>query len=468
VNFQFLLATAFASLIVARLRSPGRAVIAALAIGVATALVQKYAPPSSSLAQEAIPAVPFAVVFVFIIVQFRRVGQIAGDDGGPGADHLSAADHLLRQPLALATTVTSAVSHESTRLIRALKSARRATPLSVLLLALALLPVLLSAYWAAVLADGFAFGIVFLSFTLLTGEGGFISLAQAAFAGIGSVALGQLASAAGLPAIPSLLLAGLAGLAVGLLLGLLTVRLGTLYVALITLTFGLLMDNVVFALPRFVNDGSGVVVARPEFFSGDRAFAYLALGVFVIAALFVFNIKRSTTGLAIVAARWSPTASSTLGLSTTMIRVLLVGVASAIAATGGAILTWFQQEALPSYFVTPNGLLWLAVAVAIGVRSIPAALFAGVSLTVFPALVANYLPTWWTPVPTLLFGLAAIGMVRQPDGLAGDISALYRRVTRRAGRVGIGPSSAPRPDGEVREQPASSHGRSVDASSLPQ
>ncbi len=84
----------------------------------------------------------------------------------------------------------------------------------------------------------------------------------------------------------------------GAIIGFLSIRLGDLYVALVTLTFGLLMENLVFTLPSFVNQGLGLTLNRPSFATSDLAFAYLCLAVFVIIALFIVNFRRSTTGLA--------------------------------------------------------------------------------------------------------------------------------------------------------------------------
>ena len=82
----------------------------------------------------------------------------------------------------------------------------------------------------------------------------------------------------------------------GVVVGLLSIRLGDLYVALVTLTFGLLMENLVFTLPSFVNQGLGLTLNRPGFATSDRAFAYVCLVAFVIVALFIVNFRRSTTG----------------------------------------------------------------------------------------------------------------------------------------------------------------------------
>jgi branched-chain amino acid transport system permease protein len=131
--------------------------------------------------------------------------------------------------------------------------------------------------------------------------------------------------------------------------------------------------------------------------------------------------------MSISAARWSTSATRMSGLSATAVRTLLVGLGGAIAALGGGLLAMFAQTALPNDFATAYGLVWLAVAIAVGIRSTWGALGAGLSFTVIPGLFSVYLPIGWAPVPTLLFGLAAIGMVRQPDGIASDLALLAHR-----------------------------------------
>jgi branched-chain amino acid transport system permease protein len=419
-NFTFLTATAFAAIVVAKLRHPGRAVLASLALGITTALVQEYAPPSSSLAQEVIPAVPFAFVFAFILVESRRVRQVRGEEEDSLGIRLARQDDRRH----------SGFTGSGLR-VRLRHELGRGSAFLVAVGILALLTATLPSYWAGVIGEGCAFAVVFLSFTLLTGDGGFISLAQVTFAGFGAAATAQLATVWGLPPLLALAVAALTAVPAGLVVGVLTVRLGDLYVALITLTLGLLMDNLVFALHHFTQNGSGVGVARPGFASSAIGFALFALAVFGLVALFLVNVRRSSTGMGIAAARWSGTATRSLGLSTTAIRTLVVGVGGAIAALGGGLIAMFQLASLPGNFATPVGLVWLAVAVAIGIRSIGGALAAGLSFTVVPALVATYLPSSWTPLPTLLFGLAAIGIVQQPDGIVTDIGTLARSARRR-------------------------------------
>ena len=124
-------------------------------------------------------------------------------------------------------------------------------------------PFFLHGFWIGLLAQGVAYGVIFLSFTLVTGEGGMIWLCQGAFAGAGGMAAALLAADHHLPILLAVLIGGFVAVPFGVLIGLLTIRMGDLYVALATLTFGLLVDNLVFVRQIFNNNGLGVSVSIP-------------------------------------------------------------------------------------------------------------------------------------------------------------------------------------------------------------
>ena len=107
------------------------------------------------------------------------------------------------------------------------------------------------------MVTGVALAVVFLSYTLVTGEGGMLWLCQITFAGVGALASAQFATVHGWPIIPAILMGGVIAGLIGVVIGLLTIRLGNLYIALVTLTFGLLMERLVFNLKDFANFGVG-------------------------------------------------------------------------------------------------------------------------------------------------------------------------------------------------------------------
>jgi branched-chain amino acid transport system permease protein len=424
-GMTLLMASAFAPVVAARLRSLPVAVGVAMAMGIVTDVIQDWLPPNSSLTSAIITSVPFFVMGAFLLAYILISGRIneAASTGG-------ALDRAIR-PMgggdeAMASTGASVVATRSGW------SWYMAGPVAMIAF-VALLPVVLSGYWLTLLAGGLAFAVVFLSFTMVVGEGGMIWLCQATFAGCGAVATAQLATNHGINPLLAVFLGGLITTPIGVIIGLLTIRLGNLYVALVTVTFGLLFETLIFTRNVFFQDGAGVVVSRPSFLTGNGAFSYFCLGVFVVLALIVVNLRRSTTGLALAAVRYSEPGARTTGLNVLGMKLLVAAIGTFIAAVGGGLLALNYGYALPiPTYATFGGLVWLAVFVTVGLRSITAAVVAGVTFTLLPGIFQTYLPIAWGNVPTLLFGLGAIGVAANPDG---QIAANVRTAQRLALKV---------------------------------
>jgi branched-chain amino acid transport system permease protein len=424
-KYTLLMIAAFAAVIAARLRSLPIAVLVGLAMGVAGSLVQYFVPPASDFVQAAVPSIPFVFTAIFLVYNVLRRGRVDEGEGVGGALDRS-----------IAPNNESAVGAAG---------ARRADPVrwpwvTAALVVVALMPLVLSSFWVTLLLQGVAFGIIFLSFTLVTGEGGMIWLCQVTFAGVGALTAAQLATNHGWPLGLAIVGGGLVAVPMGVLLGLLCIRLGDLYVALVTLTFGLLMETLVFTRRTFTNLGNGVALHRPEFAHSDRVFTYLALGVFVVVALVVLNVRRSTTGLALDAVRWSPTASRALGISVLQMKILVAGLAVFAAAIGGALLSTSTGIAVPGTYSTLVGLIWLAVLATLGIRSNIAALLAGIAFTIFPALATKYLPSSFSEISPIFFGLGAILLAKFPEGSLAMNARNVRTLTHRIRKRGSPPS----------------------------
>ena len=261
------------------------------------------------------------------------------------------------------------------------------------------------------------YAIAFLSFTVVTGEGGMLWLSQIIFAGGGAIATAQFVTLWHLPVLFAVVLGGITMAIAGAIIGLLTIRLGDLYVALVTLSFGLLVETLIFTLNPFSQGGLGVTLNRPDFAGGDLAFSYLALVVFLIFAALLVNLRRSTSGLALRAVRDSEAASRTLGVSVVQVKVIVGALGAFVAGVGGAFLAMDVGVAQPSSFETFAGLVWLAVVVTLGVRSIAGAAIAGLAFALLPGVFQTYVPVRWAEVPAILFGLGAISVARDPDGI---------------------------------------------------
>jgi branched-chain amino acid transport system permease protein len=102
---------------------------------------------------------------------------------------------------------------------------------------------------------------------------------------------------------------------------------------------------------------------------------------------------------------------------------------------------------LPDSFAPFGGLVWLAVLVTLGSRSIVAALIAGVVAFVMPGVFASYVSTTLGDVPTILFGLGAVGLATHPEGAiaqtANNIAGLFNRRRRSEPPTSTDPGAGP-------------------------
>ena len=148
-------------------------------------------------------------------------------------------------------------------------------------------------------AQGVALAIIFLSYTLVTGEGGMISLCQITLAGIGAFA----ARPVGGPKPGSrrgraLLVGALIAVPFGFLVALPSLRIGDLYLALLTLGFALLIEQFVWIRSEYDNFGAGLPVPRP-FGLGitDRIEMYTVVAViFAVVALLIVELETRDGG----------------------------------------------------------------------------------------------------------------------------------------------------------------------------
>lgn len=431
-QFTFLLLGAFAACVIARMHSLVLGFAGSMLIGLLQSLAQSkqaddllttFLSPDSVILKGLDASIPFILMIIFLIA-YRDLGR----------EHFS---------LDRSATPSPDPPPPASR-----SWARRAAPAALVFAVVLILPELVSGLWLAVIAKGLALGIAFLSYTVVTGEGGMISLCQVTLAGIGGAVVADLATNAGWPVLPAVLVAALVCVPIGLLAALPSLRLGDLYLALATLALAVLVQNTFFQAPSVNNYDSGVVVPRPMIgsvgFGDDRAFFYLLAGLFVLVAILVVNLKRSTTGLVLTATRSSEAASATVGISVVRAKLAAFGVSAFIAGVGGGLYVTYAQRSQPAQaFNVLIGVVWLAVVVTWGVRSPIGALLAGLSFTVMPQLFSEHLSGEWLEVPTILFGLGAIGLARDPRGIVAHSAS--RRRARHRRRAAHGEPTAPGP-----------------------
>ncbi|WP_439030561.1 ABC transporter permease subunit [Gordonia terrae] len=202
---------------------------------------------------------------------------------------------------------------------------------------LALVPLLVGAN-LSYFTIGLTQAIMLLSLGLLVRTAGLVSLCQAAFGAIGAAAFAQFMSELHLPWLVSVLLGALVVVPVAALLALPAIRLSGLFLALATLGFGLMVEQLLY--PRsffFTQTGVGREMPRPAGLEGDTGYYYVVLAFFVITAIAMMVIHQLRIGRTLQGLSGAPLAVRTLGLNVNMLRIIVFCIAGYFAGISGIL-----------------------------------------------------------------------------------------------------------------------------------
>jgi ABC-type branched-subunit amino acid transport system ATPase component/branched-subunit amino acid ABC-type transport system permease component len=405
--FLFVSATAA---VLGRFASVPLAFAGGLGLGVLQNLVAGY----SSFAERITgfrTAVPFLILFAGLLLLTRRqrtAGTAAAD--APPVDYLAGRPWARKWgPWAVAAALLAAAFYTVT------------TP-----------------FWSGILAQGLALSLVFVSFTVVTGLGAMVSLAQATFV-TGAALVAGLLMSHGWPFIAAALVGTCVAAVLGALVALPALRLGGRTLALATLALAFLADQVLFQMGWLRNGDTGWEIPRPVFgpvdLSDDRAMGVAMVVLCAAAVAALGALRNSPSGRAMLAVRSAPAAAMASGVSVIRTKLLLFTLSAGLAGFGGVMYASYNTRITATDFTAMTGLIWLAVVVAAGVRRPQFAVVAGLVYAIVPHLVADYV-TDSVHLPVVLFGLAGLALANDPDGYCAAISV--RRHRRRSTKPGAG------------------------------
>ena len=267
-----------------------------------------------------------------------------------------------------------------------------------------------------------------MGLNLLTGSTGLISIGHGGFVGVGAFTSALLVSKLGAPLWLSVPAAGVLTALVGLVVGLPSLRIKGMYLAIATLAAQVIIEWV---LSRPGVAGTGAIAApRPASLQDDRVYYFVLLSVAVAAVVFAHNVLRTRVGRALVAVRDREVAASVIGVDAGRYKLLAFGLSSLYAGIAGALLGHlgravnYEQFQLESVDPVPGHDRHRRSGQPAG--SILGAVF----ITLLPIVLRNAVSTFEGVLPgngaillssvqTFLFGLVIVlFMVFQPLGLA--------------------------------------------------
>jgi branched-subunit amino acid ABC-type transport system permease component len=257
--------------------------------------------------------------------------------------------------------------------------------------------------WTAALVEVVLLG----SLAVLTWTSGQISLCHAAFAAVGATTMGHL-TANHVPWTISLVVAGLAVVPVGALIAIPAIRLSGIYLALVTLGFGILMQDVVYQSWLMFGTKPTLSAPRPQlaFLHGtnERTFYYLVLAVAALTCVALVAIHRGRLGRLLRAMADTPTMLATHGLSVNITRLIVFCVSAFFAGVAGALMIAQSGAVSSTTFGPVQSLVFVAVLATCGTRLLRSTILAAALITIVP----GYASTFSVDRQTLAFGAAAV------------------------------------------------------------
>jgi branched-chain amino acid transport system permease protein len=290
-------------------------------------------------------------------------------------------------------------------------------------------PALLPEYYLSQLTFICIYGIVGIGLMLLTGYTGQVSLGHAAFLAIGAYTEAVLLAhgvSFGVSLVAAAALAGLAGIVIGLP----ALRLSGIYLAIATMAFGFIVQELLTRWESVTRGNLGMTVRSIEF-AGARVdqewkLYCVALAAVSLVVLCVLNLLRSPTGRAFVAIRDSEISAQSMGIQLARYKTVAFALSAAITGLAGALYAHKLQFISPEQFGIVVS-IELAMMIFIGgIGSLHGALYGAIFVIALPQVIAvakDYLPVAvarQTGLEPTVFGLILVLVILfEPLGIYG-------------------------------------------------
>src|SRR5215471_4863585 len=218
------------------------------------------------------------------------------------------------------------------------------------LIAVLLLPLVLTNFWTGVANELFIAVIGALALNLLMGTTGQISLGHAGFLAAGAFTVAALITHFNAPIVATVLSAAVVGAVLGVLVGLPALRLKGLYLAVSTLAAHFVILVGVSQYQSAISYGSGFTIPSPSIFGleigSERAWYFFLLPFALGVLLLNLNWLRSAYGRAWMAIRHRDIAAAALGIDVALYKLLAFSASTSLTCVAGAL--WAYHTAFVS------------------------------------------------------------------------------------------------------------------------
>lgn len=271
-----------------------------------------------------------------------------------------------------------------------------------------------------------------MSFILLAGFGGMLSLAQTAFFGLAGYVVGIGSVRHGLDLAVVMPLGLLGAVAMGALFGLLAIRTKGIYFLVMTVAFGQIVFNIALQWNVMTGGYDGLTGVRPPSIfgfstGGSVASYYFTLVPVLLIYLALKHFVRSPCGIALQGVRDNPRRMAALGFNVDMQRYVAIVVSSGVAGMAGILSVYFYGLIGPDMIGLDAGVTILFVSLLGGFRSFEGA-FVGAAVFVLLEDIASQATDRYRMIIGVLFVIIVLFLPKGIVGLRGVVVKIARRL----------------------------------------
>jgi branched-chain amino acid transport system permease protein len=297
-------------------------------------------------------------------------------------------------------------------------SPRRPRPawLVAALVALALLPLAVPTFWVSIVVEIFAFALFAASLHLLMAVGGMVSFGHAAYFGLGAYGAALLLQLLGLPMPLAFVGAPLVAALGAAVFGYFSVRLSSIYFAMLTLAFAQIVYAAVHQWDEVTGGDNGILSVWPAaWLASPGRYYYWALAATAVGIVLLRLIAASPFGLTLRAARDHARRAEALGVNIRALQWTAFVVAGFVAGLGGAIFAFLKGSVFPVYTEAPMSVQPLVMVLLGGVGSPAGPLIGAAVYKLLDTVVTRYTDYWQFVLGAILMALVLVF----PRGIAG-------------------------------------------------
>jgi len=263
-----------------------------------------------------------------------------------------------------------------------------------------------------------------------------VSIGHGAFMSVGAYTAANLAVRLGAPFWISLPLGGLMAALIGAIVGVPSLRIKGLYLAIATLAGQLIIEWTINHV-TWISGGvqASIEVPRPTVFGNpintQREMYYFLLVFVVLAIAGVMNLMRTRVGRAFIAIRDQDIAAEIIGINIFKYKLLAFAISSFYAGVTGVLYTYYLGIANYEQFQITTSIDYLAMIIIGGLGSVLGSVFGAIFVTLLPIVIRSVMEAFGgflfssgavlNIIPNLrliIFGLLIIVfLVVEPEGL---------------------------------------------------